>query len=166
MTHRVRLDIADVKQLPMTHRATIPEEYLDEMGHMNVMWYTHLFSMAMGGMFQSIGLSWDDLEAIHGGTFALESHIRYLSEVRVGQTVEIHSRLIGRSEKRFHAILFMTNQDKGDVSATFEFIGAYVDLRARRMAAIPDQATALIDQLASQNDALTWEAPVCGVMKP
>jgi acyl-CoA thioesterase FadM len=60
----------------------------------------------------------------------------------------------------------MTNQDKGDVSATFEFIGAYVDLRARRMAAIPDQATALIDQLASQNDALTWEAPVCGVMKP
>jgi acyl-CoA thioester hydrolase len=166
MTRRISLDIADVKQLPMVHRTTIPEEYLDDMGHMNVMWYTHLFSVAMGGMFQSVGLHWENLEKHHGGTFALESHIRYLSEVRVGQTVEIHSRMIGRSEKRFHAILFMTNQDKADVSAVFEFVGAYVDLLARRMASIPSHAAEKIDQLASQDNALPWEAPICGVMEP
>ena len=41
----------DLNPLPVTYRAFIPEAYLDEMGHMNVMWYTHLFSQAMGGIF-------------------------------------------------------------------------------------------------------------------
>ncbi|MEJ7639637.1 MAG: hypothetical protein WKF75_17105 [Singulisphaera sp.] len=39
----------DLNSLPITYRASIPESYLDEMGHMNVTWYTHLFSQAMGG---------------------------------------------------------------------------------------------------------------------
>ena len=39
----------DLTALPITHRAVIPDDYLDEMGHMNVMWYTHLFSLARGG---------------------------------------------------------------------------------------------------------------------
>ena len=33
-----------------------PGAYLDEMGHMNVMWYTHLFSMGAWGLFQMVGL--------------------------------------------------------------------------------------------------------------
>ena len=48
---RVNLNLDDVRQLPVTHRQTIPEEYLDVMGHMNVMWYTHLFGEGMGGCF-------------------------------------------------------------------------------------------------------------------
>ena len=162
----MKVDLADIKQLPVTHAATIPEEYLDAMGHMNVMWYTHLFSMAMGGLFQHIGLHWKDLKEIQGGTFALESHIRYLSEVRVGQTVEVHSRMIGRSEKRYHGMHFMTNLDKGDVAAIFEFVSAYIDLRVRRMAPIPNEVAQRIDQLVDEHSALIWPAPISGIMKP
>ena len=163
---RIRLDIADVRQLPITHAATIPEEYLDAMGHMNVMWYTHLFSEGMGGLFQLIGLTSEHLEKHQGGTFALESHMWYLSEVRVGQEVEIHSRLLGRSEQRFHAMHFMTNQDKQDVSATFEVIGAYIDMRSRRMAALPNEVTQRLDTLIVDHGKLDWGAPACGIMAP
>ncbi len=163
---RIRIDLGYVQQLPTTHATIIPEEYLDAMGHMNVMWYTHLFSVATGGLFQIVGMDWERLEKLHGGTFALESHIRYLSEVRLGQTVEIHSRLVGRSEKRFHAMHFMTNRDKQDVSATFEFVGAYIDLRNRRMAAIPPQVTQNLDALICEHSELDWPAPTCGVMRP
>ena len=51
--------IHDIQQLPLTHQATIPEDYLDSMGHMNVMWYTHLFAHAMGGIFKRIGMDRD-----------------------------------------------------------------------------------------------------------
>ena len=33
---RIHLDVADIKQLPLTYEATIPEDYLDSMGHMNL----------------------------------------------------------------------------------------------------------------------------------
>ena len=135
------------------------------MGHMNVMWYTHLFGEGMGGMFQLVGLNWEQLEQHQGGTFALESHIRYLSEVRVGQAVEIHSRLLGRSEKRFHVMHFMTNQEKQDVSATFEVVSAYIDMRSRRMAALPKEVTEQLDTLIGQHGELEWETPTCGVMR-
>lgn len=163
---RLQIDVDHVRQLPVTHEATIPEDYLDAMGHMNVMWYTHLFSTAMGGMFHLVGLEWEHLEKFGAGTFALEAHIRYLSEVRVGQHVALHSRFLGRSEKRFHAIHFMVNRDKDDVSATFESVGAYIDLTKRRMAALPPDIAERADKVIAEHRALDWEAPLSGIMSP
>src|SRR5260370_24348324 len=101
------MDITSLQALPVTQRAIIPESYLDEMGHMNVMWYTHLFSEATGGLFDRIGLTQDYFETNQAGTFALEAHVRYLKEVRVGERVTIRIRLVGRSAKRFHFLHFM-----------------------------------------------------------
>ena len=163
---RLNIHVEDVLQLPKTFTKTIPEDYLDDMGHMNVMWYTHSFSYGMGGLFERFGMSWDAIREVGGGTFALESHVRYLSEVRVGQTIEIYSRLVGRSEKRFHALHFMVNVEKQDVSAVYEMVGAYVNLSERRMAAIPTEIAARMDEMLEKNSQLSWEAPVCGVMAP
>lgn len=162
----LRLDVSDVRQLPLTHRTVVPEEYLDAMGHMNVMWYTHLFSMAMGGLFDLVGLTWEEIRHYQGGTFALESHNRYLAEVRVGETIEIHSRLLDRTEKRFHAMHFMTNQTQENVAASFEVVGAYIDLRSRRMAPFPDRIAAQLDWTIGEHRKLRWPAPTSGVMSP
>ena len=83
------IDVNELNVLPITHRAAIPESYLDEMGHMNVMWYTHLFSLASGGLFELVGLNRAYFEANQAGCFALATHVRYLAEVRVGQPVRI-----------------------------------------------------------------------------
>ncbi len=163
---RVTIDFDQVQQLPLTHASQIPEEFLDAMGHMNVMWYTHLFGFGMGGLLQQLGVPWSKMAEDHGGTFALETHIRYLSEVRVGQNIETHIRVLGRSEKRFHTLHFMLNQDKRDVSASFETITAYVDLRVRRMAAMPTQLAEGLDRLIDEHARLDWVAPVCGSMSP
>ena len=162
---RIDLDVDAVRQLPETNRKTIPESYLDAMGHMNVMWYTHLFSDAMGGVFKMVGLDWEKYAETHVGTFALEAHIRYLAEVRAGQTVTVHSRLVGRSERRFYFMHFMVNEDRSNVAATFENIGTFVDLRLRRSAAIPTDISDNLNKLFAEHDALPWQAPVCGVMQ-
>jgi acyl-CoA thioester hydrolase len=161
---RLQLDIAHVRQLPLLHGTTIPEEYLDIMGHMNVMWYTHLFSVAMGGLSHLVGLTWEYMQSHRVGTFALESHIRYLSEVQAGQNIEIHTRVLGRTEKRFHALHFMTNLEKQDVSATFEFVAAYIDMTKRRMAPIPPDIARSLDDLIAEHQKLRWPAPICGGM--
>ena len=87
----------ELTSLPITLETVIPEDYLDEMGHMNVMWYTHLFSRATGGLFDMIGLNRSYLEANHAGTFALEHHIRFLAEVRFGEGITIRTRPLARS---------------------------------------------------------------------
>jgi acyl-CoA thioester hydrolase len=162
---RLKLQYEQVILLPQTHRTTIPEEYLDAMGHMNVMWYTHLFSVGMGGLMNQVGLEWEVITEHHAGTFALESHVRYFSEVRVGQTVELYGRVLGWSDKRFHAMQFMANRDKQDVSACLEVVNAYIDLRVRRMTSMPEDVKANLDKLLKQHQQLDWPAPVCGVMR-
>ena len=162
---RIELTIEQIKQLPLTHQTVIPEDYLDAMEHVNVMWYVHLFGHAMGEVFRRVHMDWERLAEHQCGTFALEGHVRYLSEVRAGQTVEIYSRVLGRSEKRIHVIHFMVNQEKKDLSATQEIVGAHVDLRSRRMAPMPPESTKAIDALLEEHRALSWEAPTCGVMR-
>ena len=47
----------DLSSLPVTLRQEIPAEYRDLMGHMNVMWYTSLFSRAFGGFGNLFGFN-------------------------------------------------------------------------------------------------------------
>ena len=156
----------DLTPLPITHRAVIPESYLDEMGHMNVMWYTHLFSMGAWSLFQMVGLNREYFETNSAGSFALEQHFRYLKEVRVGQAITIKSRVLGRSAKRWHVIHFMTIDESGDLAATSECVHAHIDMRIRRSAPIPPAIGAAIDRLLAEHSRLTWEAPRCQALSP
>ena len=154
----------DLTALPITHRATIPEAYLDEMGHMNVMWYTHLFSQGAWGLFQVVGMTREYFAANNAGSFALAQHFRYLKEVRVGQHVTVRSRVLGRTEKRWHVMHFMTNDDTGELAATSEVVSTHVDIRVRRSSPMPPHITAAIDRLLAEHSRLAWAAPVCGAM--
>jgi acyl-CoA thioester hydrolase len=159
-----RITVADLAPLPVTHRALIPPEYLDEMGHMNVMWYTHLFSLGAWGLFQMVGMDEAYFEANNAGSFALEQHFRYLKEVRVGQHVTIRSRVLGRTAKRWHTIHFMTIDELGALAATAEGVQTHVDMAVRRSSPMPQPITDAIDRLLKEHESLAWAAPTCGAM--
>ena len=156
----------NLSALPVTHRAVIPETYLDLMGHMNVMWYTHLFSEAAWGLFQLAGLTLEHFTAHRTGSFAQAQHFRYLKEVRLGQHVTLRSRVLGRSAKRWHAIHIMTIDEFDALAATAETVSTYVDMTVRRSAPMPVAVTDAIDRLLAEHTKLDWEAPICGAMKP
>jgi acyl-CoA thioester hydrolase len=160
------LQPSDLAGLPLTYEGVIPESYLDEMGHVNVMWYTHFFSCGTGGMFELYGLTREFFEANQAGGFALEAHVRYLSELRVGKRISVRSRAIARSAKRFQHIHFVVNEDDGVIAATGEFVGAYIDMRERRMAVIPEPIAAAYDRLIEEHNRVGWDPPLCGIMKP
>jgi acyl-CoA thioester hydrolase len=156
----------EFSKLPVTYRKTIPPEYLDTLEHMNVMWYTHLFDQATFGFFDIFGFGLEYHTKSGNGSFALEQHTRYLSEVRVGQSITVRTRALGRSSKRFHFMHFML-KDEGDIlAATTELVGTHVDMTIRRSSPLPAQISAGFDAVLTEHQQLDWPAPICGSMAP
>ena len=161
-----RITAEQLESLPVTAVAEVPAEWLDDMGHMNVMWYTHLFSNGTVGLFDQIGMTREYFESNMAGSFALEAHVRYLAEIRVGQRVTLRTRLLGRSAKRFHFMHFLMRDEGNVLSATGEMVGTHVDMRIRRSSPFPEVITTLYDALLAEHNQLGWQAPVCGSMRP
>jgi len=160
--HPVALD--DITALGSAYRLVIPREYEDENGHMNMRWYLAIFDDAGYPLAASLGLT-PEFHAQHGtGGFDLEHHIHYLSEVMAGDAVAVYTRLLDRSAKRIHYMMFMVNETRGALAAIFECVNSFADLRARRTAPYPDEIAGRIDALLATHRQLKWEAPVCGVM--
>lgn len=157
-----QVNIQDIRQLPRTHQAQIPEDYLDLMGHMNVMWYTHLFAHAVGGLSKYLGINRDYFVNNQAGTFVLKQFVNYLVEVRFGEQVSIYSRLLGRSPKRVHLIHFMVKDGTDVLAATSELLLTHIDMRCRRSSPFFPEVSQNIDRLLAEHSALTWPVPLAG----
>jgi acyl-CoA thioester hydrolase len=157
--------MVELATLPIMHQTIIPEDYIDAMGHMNVMWYTHLFGKASVALFQQVGMDWAYFQSGHGA-FALQQFFNYLVEVRFGEEISIRSRVLGRSAKRLHVMHFMTKGTPEVLTTTSEFLSTHVDLGIRRSSPFPEPIAAAIDRLAAEHSALGWDPPVCGIMRP
>lgn len=151
--------------LPVTHQATIPESYLDLMGHMNVMWYTHLFGQATVGLFKLMGMDRAYFQNFQSGSFALSQFFNYRNEVRAGERVKLRSRLLARSEKKFHSMHFMTKEDTEILAATDEFLGIHIDMKTRRSSPFAPHIADQIDRLIQEHNAAGWAPPLSGAMK-
>ena len=156
--------LENIAVLPLYHRETIPADYLDAMGHMNVRWYMAIFDSAVWEFFKSYGLDRDYFEKEQSGVFALKHVIQYYAEVKQGETVGIRMRLLGRSDKRFHFMAFMINENAGKLAATLEVLGTHADLTVRRASPLAPNIVKKIDDKLAEDAALGWEAPVSGAI--
>ena len=115
-------------------------------------------------MFDLFGLSEQHYRDNRAGGFDLEHHIHYLNEVHIGDSVACYGRLLDRSAKRLHYMLFMVNETRGLLASTFECVNSYADLTTRRTAPYPPHIAAQIDAMLTTHQELTWIPPVCGSM--
>jgi hypothetical protein len=61
-------------------------------------------------------------------------------------------------------MMFMINESRGKLSAIFECINSFADLKVRKTAPYPAEIADQIDSLLRTHRELKWDAPVCGVM--
>lgn len=156
--------LEDVTELPLLLRVTVPEAYQDENHHMNVRYFMTIFDEAGYPLVRLFGLT-PEWHAQHGtGGFDLEHHLHYLREVHIGDTVAVYARILNRTIKRTHYMLFMVNETRGTLAALFECVNSFADLAHRRTAPYPPAIAARIDAILDTHRALPWEAPVCGIM--
>jgi len=159
-----RATLAQLSALPLYCQQTIPADYLDAMGHMNVRWYMALFDNATWRFFEAVGLNGDYFQRCHAGGFALKQFIHYWNEVQAGHTVAVRTRVVGRSDRRFHFMHFLINETTGQVAAGLESLGTHADLRLRKSSPLPPEIAERIDAHLQRDRSLDWEAPLCGVI--
>jgi acyl-CoA thioester hydrolase len=150
---------------PVSLRMNVPEAYHDVNGHMNVRWYAAIFDEAGDTLHVRLGLT-PDFHKAHGtGTMDLENHINYLDEVRAGDRLAVFTRLVAYSAKRIHYLMFMVDETRGSLSAIFECINAFADLKLRKTARFPPEIAAKIEAEVAASSVLDWPPPVCGAMR-
>ncbi len=158
------IPLEQVQQLTLAYRVSIPDGYRDKMGHMNMRYYLEVYDDAGDELFETFGLSAAFYREQGSGGFDLEHHIHYLNEVHIGDNVTIYARLLNRSAKRLHYMMFMVNESRQLLASTFECVNSYADLTVRRTAPYPEAIAAQLDAILSSHQKLTWDAPISGVM--
>lgn len=161
---RVYTTIEQAQQLPSFHQETIPDSYLDAMGHMNIRYYMALFDDGAWKFFNSLGMTETYYRENQAGAFALRQFITYVNEAHAGDKVAVHTRIVGHSEKRIHFIHFLVNETKNTVAATMEVLGSHADLQSRRTSPYPPEILANIAETLQAHQSLYWQAPLCGIL--
>ncbi len=150
---------------PPSLRAVVPQSWADSNGHMNMRWYVALFDDAGDELHERCGLTPEFHRAHHSGTVDLEHHTHFLNEIMPGDSVAVYARLVQRSAKRLHYLMFLVNESKGKLAAIFECMNAFLDLEIRRTAPFPPEIASKIDVWLDRDRKLDWPPPVSGSMQ-
>ena len=109
-------------------------EWIDFNGHMNVGYYHVVFDEAATPFFAWLGLTPQYRAENQVSTFALESHLNFLREVRQGDRLSFATRLLHHDAKRIHFFSEMFHAEQGYLAATYESLSIHIDMRTRRTA--------------------------------
>jgi len=116
----------------------VKKDWIDYNGHLNVAYYHLIFDQAASDFFRWMGFTPELRKEHEISTFALETHLNFLSEVKLDAEVNVHCRLVDVHPKRFHFFQEMFKTDCGTVAASCESLGTCVDMRSRKSTTIPE----------------------------
>ena len=136
------------------YSTVVPTEWIDMNDHMNARYYTIVIYNGHSLFSQAIGFTQDYIDANRCGKSVVESHLVYERELRLGDRIEVASRLLGVSGKRMHFYHEVFNADKGYRAAVGEQLDIYVDLNTRRAADIPSDMLARLSAVAAEHAKL------------
>jgi acyl-CoA thioesterase FadM/lysophospholipase L1-like esterase len=121
----------DVRAPIVTLAMEVPRDWGDYNGHMNEAHYLRAFSDATDQMLEWAGMDAECVAAGHS-VFTVETHIRHLGEVDIGDLIEVRTRVLEGGGKKLHVWheLFVA----GALCATGEQLLLHMDLGTRRSA--------------------------------
>lgn len=118
------------------HEEPLQEAWLDAYGHLNEAYYLVPFSNASWALQDHYGVGTAYFDETGCALYTLETHLRYLDEVRAPADLSISSAVLGVDGKRLHVGHWM--MVGGKECATFECILLHFDTRAGGVAPFPD----------------------------
>ena len=113
----------------LTYVTKVPKEWADYNGHMTEARYLECFSEATTEMMSIIGVDEEYILNI-GSYFTVETHIRHLDEVQIGESIKAKTQVIFGENKKLHLFHWLNHED-GRLLATAEHMLIHVDLKTR-----------------------------------
>lgn len=128
------------------HSEPLQDAWLDAYGHLNEAYYLVPFSNCTWKLQDHFGIGVDYFEETGCAIYTVETHLRYLNDVRKPAVMDIESMIIGSDEKRIwfaHQMLV-----KGDLCATGEFMVLHYNTREGKTSPMPDNIQAKLQEAA------------------
>ena len=96
--------------------------------------------------------------------FSAEHHCTYLTELRTGDMMSARVRLLGRSQRAAHALVYLLDETHQQLSYVMEEIFLHIDMSTRRTAPWPADVAASIDQRVIEDADLPFPASISGCL--
>ncbi len=124
--------------------------WIDVNDHMNVAYYVLAFDLAVDAVWAQLGITSDYIAEHNNSTFAVESHITWQQELKLGEPFVVTSQLLAYDAKRIHQFMRMYHAESGFLAATAEWMNLHVDMTVRRVSPWPDAILAGIHEFVDQ----------------
>ncbi len=140
--------------MPLVHNSRVRPEWIDYNGHMSEAFYVLIFGHATDAFLEAIGLDADHRQQAQVSAYTVEAHIRYLSEVREGEELQVRTQLVEHDPKRAHLFHTMVRLADDTLVATEEILLLHVDTQAGRTAPFESATATSLQQLQQRHDQL------------
>lgn len=150
--------------LPAYAEQPVPIAFEDVNGHLNVRHYLGIGSEGLDESLVDVGIPM--MWPINDGhaCFSAEHHVTYLNELRTGDQMSVRVRLLGRSERAAHALVYILDDTNQKVSCAFEEIFLHIDLSVRKTAPWPTEVAELMDARIAEHAQIPWEPMLSGTL--
>lgn len=124
------------------HSEPLQDSWLDAYGHLNEAYYLVPFSNTTWKLQDHFGIGVEYFEKTGCALYTVETHLRYLRDVRAPALIEIESVLLGCDAKKiWYAHRMIVD---GELCATAEFMGLHYSTRDSRTIEMPQAVQAAL----------------------
>ena len=147
--------------LPAYVEQPVPMPFEDINGHLNVRHYIGIASEGLDESLVSIGIPFNRPMQGHA-CFSAEHHCTFLHELRTGDRMSARVRLLGRSERAAHTLVYLLDDTHERLSYVMEEIFLHIDMETRRTAPWPAEVAAALDERIAKHAELPFSVHTSG----
>jgi len=139
-THRILFAGDNAMTVLRLHSEPLQDSWLDLYGHLNEAYYLLPFSNTSWVMQDHFGIGSEYFDKTGCAIYTVETHLRYLNDVRAPATLEIETLMLGSDARKIwfaHRMLVA-----GELCATAEFMTLHYNTREGRTMEMPDEIQA------------------------
>ena len=123
----------------MGYSGPVRAEWIDENDHVDSGCYRELANTGAASLLKRAGLDQTYREAACATFFQAQMHICFERELRMGDGMEVRSRVVSATAKAIHHYHEIYRMPQGERVATVEFLTFHIDRATRRTAAMPPE---------------------------
>ena len=117
----------------------IIKDWIDYNGHMNLSYYILVFDMGAEVILSKFEMGEHAAKTTKKSTMVVETHTKYIREVKENDDVIISLSHLDHDKKRLHYKLEMHEKSTNNLSATTEVLALYMDLSDRKVSEFEEE---------------------------
>ena len=137
-----------------TYRGAVARWEVDDVDHFTVAFYFDRLEHAMLGLLETVGLGPDYMARARHGCVPVDTFVRYMRELRVGDILHVESGVIDADEAGLHVGHKLFDSETRTVCASFEQRLAHVALPGRTPVAL-----SAAQRQAIEARRVSWDGP-------